>query len=95
MRFTLRLPESASLKDKRQVVRSVMQRVRNKFEISIAEVANNDVWQLATLGAACVANDARHCEDVLREVIDYVRESRLDAEILDVETDVISMDGDS
>lgn len=72
-----------------------MQRVRNKFQVSIAEVGNNDVWQLATLGAACVSNDARHCDEVLREVVEYVRETRLDAELLDVETDVIAMESDA
>ena len=91
LRITLRLPESGSLKDKRQVIRSVMQRVRNKFQVAIAEVADNDAWQIATLGVACVANDARHCEAVLHEVVEYVRDSRLDAEVIDVETDVIDM----
>lgn len=93
LRFSLRLPESGSLKDKRQVVRSVAQRVRNKFQVSIAEVADNDAWQIATLGVAAVSNDARHCDHVLSEVVEYVRNSRLDAEVLDVETEVISFDG--
>jgi uncharacterized protein YlxP (DUF503 family) len=73
------------------VIRSVMQRVRNKFGISIAEVAENDAWQVAVLGVACVSNDARHAQDVLREVESYVRDSRLDAEVINVETDVIDM----
>ena len=76
MRFSLRLPESGSLKDKRQVVRSVAQRVRNKFQVAVAEVADNEAWQIATLGVACVANDRRHCDEVLAEVIAFVRESR-------------------
>jgi hypothetical protein len=41
-----------------------------------------------------VSNDARHCETMLREIIDYVEESRLDAEVLNVESDVIAMDED-
>ncbi len=69
-----------------------MQRVRNKFSVSIAEVADNDAWQIATLGAACVSNDERHCDAILREIIDYIRDSRLDAEVVDVETDVITLD---
>ncbi len=91
LRFTLRLPESGSLKDKRQVVRSVAQRLRNKFQVAVAEVADNEAWQLATLGVACVANERRHCEDVLAEIVAYVRDSRLDAEMLNVETEVIDM----
>ena len=92
LRFTLRLPESGSLKDKRQVVRSVAQRLRNKFQVAVAEVADNEAWQLATLGVACVANERRHCEDVLAEIVAYVQDSRLDAEMLNVETEVIDMD---
>jgi uncharacterized protein len=90
LRFSLRLPESASLKDKRQVVRSVAQRLRNKYQVAVAEVADNDAWQIATLGVTCVANDAHHCEEVLREIISSVEDSRLDAEVFAVETEVLS-----
>jgi uncharacterized protein len=92
LRFSLRLPESGSLKDKRQVVRSVAQRIRNKFQASVAEVGDNEAWQIATIGVACVSNDARHCEHMLNEIVAYVQASRLDAELLDVETDVIAME---
>ncbi len=91
LRFSLRLPESGSLKDKRQVVRSVAQRIRNKFSVSVAEVGDNDVWQIATMGVAVVANSARHCDDVLNEIVGYVESSRLDAELIDVETEVITL----
>lgn len=94
LRFTLRLPESGSLKDKRQVVRSLAQRIRNKFHVSVAEVGDNDKWQIATIGVACVTNTHRHCAEMLDEIVGYVRESRLDAEIIDVESDVIAMDDD-
>jgi uncharacterized protein YlxP (DUF503 family) len=89
LRFTLRIPESGSLKDKRQVVRSVMQRLRNKFQVSVAEVGDNDAWQIATIGVACVANTARHCDEVLAEVVAFVEQSRLDAEVTDIETEVV------
>ena len=92
LRFTLRMPESGSLKDKRQVVRSVSQRIRNKYQVAVAEVADNDAWQVASIGVACVANTARHCEEVLAEVVAFVERSRLDAEVTDVETEVISFD---
>jgi uncharacterized protein YlxP (DUF503 family) len=89
MRFTLRIPHSGSLKDKRQVVRSVAQRLRNKFDVAVAEVDDNDAWQIATIGVACVANTARHCDEVLAEIVSYVEQSRLDAEVTDIETDVV------
>jgi uncharacterized protein YlxP (DUF503 family) len=85
------MPESASLKDKRQVVRSVAQRIRNKYQVAVAEVDDQDAWQIATLGVACVANTARHCEEVLQEVLGFVETSRLDAEIFDAESEVISL----
>ncbi|MEX2247304.1 MAG: DUF503 domain-containing protein [Dehalococcoidia bacterium] len=91
LRFSLRLPESGSLKDKRQVVRSVAQRIRNKFQVAVAEVDDNEAWQIATIGVACVSNSARHCEEVLREVVAFVEDSRLDAEVLDVETEIVSL----
>jgi uncharacterized protein len=92
LRFTLRLPESGSLKDKRQVVRSLAQRIRNKFQVSVAEVGDNDLWQIATIGVACVTNTHRHCEEMLDEIVAYVRDSRLDAELIDVESDIVTMD---
>ncbi len=92
LRFTLHLPESGSLKDKRQVVRSLAQRIRNKFHVSVAEVGDNEKWQIATIGIACVSNSHRHCEEMLDEIVAYARESRLDAEIIDVASDVITMD---
>jgi hypothetical protein len=95
LRFTLRLPESGSLKDKRQVVRSVGQRIRNKFQVSVAEVADNEAWQIATIGVACVTNTHRHCEQILDEIVEYVRSSRLDAEVLDVRTDVMAVGDDA
>ena len=76
------------------MVRSVAQRIGNKFQAAVAEVADNDAWHLATLGVAVVSNDTRHCEAMLHAIIDYVQESRLDAEMLNVETDVIAMDED-
>jgi uncharacterized protein YlxP (DUF503 family) len=92
LRFTLRLPGSGSLKDKRQVVRSLAQRIRNKYHVSVAEVGDNDLWQIATIGVACVTNTHRHCEEMLDEIVTYVRDSRLDAEVIDVESDIITMD---
>ncbi len=93
LRFSLRIAESGSLKDKRQVVRSVMQRLRNKYQVAVAEVDDNDAWQIATIGVACVSNTARHCEDVLNEVLAYVEETRLDAELVNVAMDVLPFEG--
>jgi uncharacterized protein YlxP (DUF503 family) len=87
-RVTLRLPGSASLKDKRQVIQSLSQRLRNNFGLAVAEVGENDLRQLALLGMTCVSNDARHARDILENAVRYIERARLDAEVLDTEMDV-------
>ncbi len=73
-------------------MRSVGQRIRNKFAVAVAEVGDNDDRQRATLGVAVVSNDARHCAEVLRAIVAYVESSRLDADVVDVESEVIPFD---
>ena len=86
----LRLPENGTLKDKRQVSRSLMARVRNKFNVCIAEVDNNDAHQLLTLGVACVSNDARHANQMLSKVMDFIQTQQGDTEVLDYEMDIMT-----
>jgi uncharacterized protein YlxP (DUF503 family) len=88
-RLTLRLPENASLKGKRQVVKSLAARIRNRYNVSIAEVDNQDSWQIASLGISCVSNSNSHAQEVLTKVVGFVRSSRLDAEVLDWQVEVL------
>lgn len=67
------IPESQSLKDKRQVLHSVKDRLRSKFNLSIAEVDGQDLWQKAVLGMACVANDGSHVEQVLEQALNVIK----------------------
>lgn len=71
------LAEGASLKEKRQVIKSLIETTRRKFNVSIAEVGDNDLWQRATLGVACVANDASHVHRVLDKALDYIESNPL------------------
>ncbi len=87
-RVTLRLPENSSLKGKRQLLRSLTTRLRNKFNVAVAEVEDNDRWQIATIGVTCVSNDARHAREMLDRVVAFIQYTRLDAELLDSEIDV-------
>ncbi len=87
-----RLPESTSLKDKRRVFRSISTRVRNRFNVAIAEVEGNDKRQLLTLGVTCVSNDSRHANEMLSRVVSYIQSIRPDAELLDYTLDIISGD---
>ncbi len=64
----LHLPESNSLKSKRMIIKSLKDRIRNKFNVSIAEVDANDLWQRSVLGVACVANETHAVNMVLNSV---------------------------
>jgi len=80
------------LKDKRQVIRSLAQRIRNKYHAAVAEVGDNDAWQVASLGIACVSNSARHCEQMIADIVSYIEASRLDAEIVEETREIIDFE---
>ena len=88
-KIRLRLPENLSLKGKRQVVQSITAQVGNKFNVSIAEVDDQDLWQLATLGLCCVSNNKRYTNQVLSKVIGFVANSRFEVEMLDYEIEIL------
>ena len=88
-RVWLRLPENHSLKEKRRVVKSLVARLHNKFNVAVAEVDDLDWWQLATIGICCVSNDGRHANEMLSNVVDYIVSSHVDAEILDYSIEII------
>ena len=85
----LRLPGNHSLKGKRQVVKSIVQRVKNDYNVSIAEVDDQDTWQVIVLGIACVSESGRHCDEMLSKVIGFIERCRFDVEILDYEIEII------
>ncbi|UCE23519.1 MAG: DUF503 domain-containing protein [Candidatus Zixiibacteriota bacterium] len=82
----LDIPGAGSLKEKRRVVKSLLARLRNDFNISIAEVADNDVLKSATLGAAIVSNDSSFGHQVISKVVNRIEASR-DVLILDYSTE--------
>jgi uncharacterized protein YlxP (DUF503 family) len=85
----LRLPENLSLKGKRRVLKSIISRVGGKFNVSVAEVNDNDLWQLATIGIACVSNSNQHANEVLSKVVAFITDSRFEVEILDYEIEIL------
>ena len=74
LRLTLFLPENHSLKGKRQVLRAIKDRVRNKFNVSIAESNDHDMWQRAELGICQVGSDAAYVDAALRQVVRFIDE---------------------
>ncbi len=84
----LEIPASHSLKDKRHVVKSLTARVRQSFNVSIAEVDSLDAWQRATLGIVCVSSDAQYAQGLLEKVIDNIERMRMDAVIADYSIEI-------
>jgi len=72
LRLTLFLPEPGSLKSKRHLLRSAIDRVKARFNVSVAEVAENDLWQRSVIGAAAVGNDHAFVNETLDKVADFV-----------------------
>jgi uncharacterized protein YlxP (DUF503 family) len=87
--LTLRLPENSSLKGKRQVVKSIQQRLHNRFNVSVAEVGSNDLWQIAEVAICAVANDHAHASEVVAKAVAYIEDLRLDVEIVDEESEIL------
>lgn len=87
-RLTLYLPEAHSLKEKRMVLRRVKDRAQQKFNVAIAEVGQNDLWQRSQLGVAVLGNDRRFVDSALDEVVRFVR---AEAEVTNVEREIQTM----
>ena len=77
----LRLPGNRSLKEKRRVVKGMLQRVRNRFNVAIAEVGDNDLHQSAVLGIACVTSDPAHAHSILDNVLASMASMYPEAEV--------------
>ena len=88
-RIELRLPENQSLKGKRRVLKSITTRIRNRFNVSIAEVDNHDLWQLATIGICCVSNNSRFTNEVLSKMVDFIVDSHFEIEMLNYEIEIL------
>ena len=73
-RLTLQIPESGSLKAKRQVLRRITDRVKARFNVAVAEVDDQDLWQKATLALAVVGNERRHVDEQMEKIIHFVEE---------------------
>jgi len=92
LRIRLHLPENRDLKGKRQVVRPLVERVRNKFNVAVAEVDDLNLWQSAVLGVAAVGNDTGHVNEVLSHVVDYVEQGSLGAILVDYAIELMTVE---
>ena len=86
----IEIAHAESLKDKRAILNRIKDRVRAKFNVSIAEIDNHDVWNYASLGIAIVSNDQQYCNKVLSKVEDLIVSIR-DCEVEDVSTSFVNV----
>jgi uncharacterized protein YlxP (DUF503 family) len=90
LKIILHLHDNRSLKGKRKVVKSMVGKVKHKFNVSIAEVGSNDKWQRIELGVSAVGNDRRHIDSSLSNILDYMETLYL-AEIVDSSVEIFNI----
>jgi uncharacterized protein len=88
-RLTLQIPDSGSLKAKRQILRRVTDRVKARFNVAVAEVEDNDLWQKATVALAVVGNERRHVDEQMGKIIHFVEEMYV-APLLSRQTEILA-----
>ena len=88
-RITFQLYASDSLKEKRRVVRAIVDRTRARFNVAIGEVDDQDVWGTCVIGIACVSTSTRHANAMLDKVTNHIAGLKLEMEIIDRELDFI------
>jgi uncharacterized protein YlxP (DUF503 family) len=86
--INLYFPDSHSLKDKRNIIKSIKSRIRNKFNVSVSEIDNYDLWKNTTLGIACIGNEKRYLDDVLNDVIKFI-EHQSKLQVIDFKTTIL------
>ena len=88
LRLEVYLSDSGSLKDKRSVLKSLKDQLRNRFNVAVAEVEANDLWQRATLGVASIGSDHGYVNGCLSQVVEWMREQRA-ADLINVEQEML------
>lgn len=95
LQITLVIPEARSLKAKRAVVRSVVDRTRARYRVAVAEVDDNDVHQRAMIGVSAVGNDHSHVNAILDKVLDAIEDQVIGAaELSDVQLEILNVSFD-
>jgi uncharacterized protein YlxP (DUF503 family) len=90
LKIEFRLTDNRSLKGKRKVVRSMVDKVKSRFNVSIAEVGSNDKWQKIELGISAVGNDRRHIDSSLSNILAFL-ESLYLAQIVHTELEIFNL----
>lgn len=88
-KIKIHIPENHSLKEKRRIVKSLMSRLRNQYNISIAEVDDHDLWQIATIGISCISNSNNHVDQIISNIIKYIEQNYPELEIVNHEIEIM------
>ncbi|MCX8131668.1 MAG: DUF503 domain-containing protein [Clostridia bacterium] len=90
-RIVLHMDEVFSLKEKRHIVKSIVERLKSRFNASVAEVDMNDTWNKAVIGVSCVSNEAGHADSMMSSIVNFV-ENDGRAVLVDYSTETIHVD---
>lgn len=83
------IPFAHSLKDKRHVVKSIIARLRNRFNVSVAEMEYMDIWQRAVLGIACISNDGKFANGEIDKAIDYIESGEGEYQVINIDVQIL------
>jgi len=90
-KVVLAMDEVFSLKEKRHIVKSLVERIKSRFNASVAEVDLNDKWKRAVIGISCVSNEVRHADSMMASIVNFIeRDNR--AVLFDYSTEIIHVD---
>ncbi len=87
--LTLNVPYATSLKDRRRVVKSIVDRVRPRFNVAIAEIGEQETWGTVELAIACISTDAAHAHAMLQKAVKAVDNGRFDADLMDYRIEML------
>ncbi|TYQ15613.1 UNVERIFIED_CONTAM: hypothetical protein Cloal_2084 [Acetivibrio alkalicellulosi] len=87
----LRIDKAFSLKEKRHIVKSIVERLKSRYNASVAEVELNDVWKSAVIGITCISNKSSHADSMMANMVNFI-ENDGRAELFDYTTEIIYVD---
>lgn len=85
----LYIPKSHSLKDKRSVLKGIIARIRNKFNVSVSEIDSHELWGKALIGIACISNDTKYTNQILSQIINMIENEITEAEMVNHSIEIL------
>ena len=89
-KLSLRLPENHSLKGKRKVMKSICERLRQRFNLAVAEIDAQDLWQAGVIGIVTVGNEGRYVNSKLDKAVNFIEDLQL-AEVVDIQLELMHL----